>query len=154
ESERVAAPAAGSGVGAATRVRVPSRGSNRPASDEQAWAVNQPLIHRRLESPVGAARIADRGEASVEHSLQGDHCAGSHQGERNVLELAEEHLAQDDMSVAIDEPGHQRAPAAIDGQGILRPDGPFRDLADALALDQDFAPAYDLVPLGVEHPDV
>ena len=56
--------------------------------------------------------------------------------------------------MAVDEPRHQRPAAAIDDGRVARPDGPLRDFADGLALDQDLASADQLVPFGVEHPEV
>ena len=150
----MAAPAPSPGVGAPARVRVPTGGSDRPPGDEQPRPFDQPLVHGRLQSPIRAPGIADRREPPLEHRLQRHHRARRHQRERDVLELPDEHLAQDDVGVAVDEPRHQRPATAIHDSRVARPDGPLRDFADGLALDQDLAAADQLVPIGVEHPEV
>ena len=56
--------------------------------------------------------------------------------------------------MAVDEPRHQRPATAIHDSRVARPDGPLRDFTDGLALDQDLAGAEQLVPFGIEHPEV
>src|SRR5262245_28459286 len=41
------------------------------------------------------------------------------------------------VPVAVDQPGHRRAPRRVEGQGVAHRDRPRRHLADALALDED-----------------
>ena len=54
------------------------------------------------------------------------------------------------MDVEVDQPRHQRAPAAVDDDGPGRIDRPLRDARDQIALDQHAHPAREAVGLGVE----
>src|SRR5262249_26121236 len=70
KNERVAAVAARAGIRASAHVSVATGRSNRLSRDEHAWPFDEPLIHRFLESPVGAARIANGCESAIEHGSQ------------------------------------------------------------------------------------
>ena len=56
--------------------------------------------------------------------------------------------------MAVDQPGHQRAAAAIDDVGALRLDRFLGDLPDGLTLDQEFEAALKLAGFGLEQLEI
>ena len=65
---------------------------------------------------VGQGEVDVRqGHLDLAHQVGG---ARGHQRQRHVLQLADEHLRQEDVHVAVDETRHQRAPAAVDHGGV------------------------------------
>ena len=55
------------------------------------------------------------------------------------------------MHVAVDQAGHQRAPAAVDDAGLGKLDRLGRDFPDRVALDDQFVAAAQFPGLGIEH---
>jgi hypothetical protein len=55
------------------------------------------------------------------------------------------------MDMAVDQAGHQCAPAAIDDAGVREPDRLGRDFPDAVAFDHQFVAAAQFPDLGIEH---
>ncbi len=150
EGHGIAAAARRRAVGAPARVAVAARGADGAPGDEQARAGQEPALDRRLDAPVGPARVAHGGEAAVDHAAHQRRGARGHERERDVLEVPDVHLAQVHVHVAVDQPGHERAPAAVDHRGARGHDRPVGDLADQLALDEHLAAAQQAVLGGVE----
>ena len=61
---------------------------------------------------------------------------------------------KDHMDVAVDQPGHQRAPAAIDHVGARRLDRLVGHLPDGLALDQQLEAALQLADFGLKQLEI
>jgi hypothetical protein len=99
---------------------------------------NVGLFHGGLQAPVGAAGVAHGREAAVDHAEHQPRGACRHQRQRHGFEVADVHLAQRDMDMAVDQARHQGTPAAIDHVGALRLDRLVGNLNDGIALDQQF----------------
>ena len=78
-----------------------------------------------------AAGVAHGGEAAVEHGAQPRRRARGDQRQRQRLHEADIDLAVDGVDVAVDQPRHQRAPAAVDDIGLGRLDRPVAEFLDA-----------------------
>ena len=147
----VAAAAGRAGdVGAAARIAVAAGRADGAAGDEEARAGDQAGLDGGLDAPVGAAGVAHRGEAAVDHALHQVGRPRRQQGQRHVLEVADVDLDQEDMDVAVDQARHQGALAAIDHLRLGRLDRLGRHFLDGVALDQDLVAAARLVPARVE----
>ena len=55
------------------------------------------------------------------------------------------------MDMAVDQAGHQRAPAAVDDTGGCKLDRFGRDFPDRVAFDDQFVAAAQFPGLGIEH---
>ena len=154
EGQAAAAGAAAVDIRAAPAVGVAARGPDRLAGDEQARADEMTLLDARLDAPITSARVAHRGEAAVEHGAQPCCRARREQGQRHRLHEADVDLAVDDVHVAVDQPRHQRAPAAIDDVLGLAPDRLVAALAHAIVLDQQLIAAAQLAVGGLEQLEV
>ena len=145
EGHGVAAAARRVAVGAPARVAVAARRADGAAGDEEPRPGQEALLHRRLDPPVRAAGVADGREAAVDHAAHEHGGARGHQREGHVLEVPDVHLAQVHVHVAVDEPGHQRAPTAVDHRRPRHGERPARDLADGVVLDEDLVAAEEPV---------
>ena len=141
-------------IGAAPAVAVPARRADCAAGDEQPRPGDQSFVDRLPQTPIGPAGIAHVSKPAIQHGAHGPHCTRSHQGQGNILELADDDFAQHDMHVTVDQPGHQRSPAAVDHLRIRRLDGTIGDFADQLILDQYLVTTANLVVPGIEHAEV
>ena len=103
EAHGVAAMAAHAEIGAPARIAVSAGRADRGARDEQPRPRNVALLDRGLQTPVGAAGVADAGEAAVEHAEHQPRGARGHQGQRHGFEVADIDLAQGDVDVAVDQ---------------------------------------------------
>ena len=119
--------------------------AQRLAGDEQPRADEQALFHRSLEAPVGAAGVAQRGEAAVQHRAHGDGAFGGQQGQGHVGEQLQVDLGQHDVDVRVDQAGHQGAVADVDALGVGRGDRAIGDFLDQGVLDEDFYPVVQFV---------
>ena len=109
---------------------------------------------RGLDAPVAAAGVAHRGEAAVEHGAQPCRRARGEQGQRQRLHEADVDLAVDDVHVAVDQPRHQRAPAAVDDVSLRRLDRLVAPFPDRLAFDQQLIAAAQLAERGLEQLEI
>ena len=115
----------------------------------------RPELDRGLDAPVGAAGVAHRGEAAIDHAAHQLGRLGGQQGERHALEIADVHLGQEHMDVAVDQPRHQGAlAAAVHHLGVARLDRLGRHFFYVLALDQHLVAAARLVPARVEQAEI
>ena len=137
-------------VGAAARIRVAAGRADGAPRDEQPRPGQEAELDRGLEAPVGASGVADRGEAAIDHRPHQRGGAHGHQRQRDRFEVADVHLRQHHVNVAVDEARHQRAARAVDHGGVRRLDRSGRDFADALVLDQDRHPAPGCVGARIE----
>ena len=55
------------------------------------------------------------------------------------------------MDMAVDQAGHQRAPAAVDDTGVCKLDRFGRDFPDRVAFDHQFVAAAQFPGLGIKH---
>ena len=108
-------------IGAAAGVGMAAGRANGLACNKQTRTDDISLIDRFLDAPIGAARIADGGEAAINHALEQANSTRRHQGERHIFEAANRHFREEDMDMAVDEARHHRLAAAIDdcGRGAL-----------------------------------
>ncbi len=114
ERQGVAALTAHAKVGAAAAVAVASGRTDRASGDEQPRPRQQPFFRRFLQAPIGAAGVTHAGKAAVEHPAHQLGGARRHQRQRDVFHIADHDVGQHHMHVAVDQAGHQRAPAAVD----------------------------------------
>ena len=102
-------------VGAIAEIAVAAGLAERLARNEHPGTRDQALLHRLLVTEVGAGAVADRGEAAHQRSAQ--HLAGAGVNQRRQLGgiagLARADDRRDRMHVAVDQPGHERAPAEV-----------------------------------------
>ena len=115
-----------------------------PRPDEQA------LLDGCLHAPIGAAGVAQRGEAAHQHGVHGDRALGGEQGQRHIVQQPQVHLGQHDMDVAVDQPRHQRAVADRDARGGAGADRAVGDVLDEAVFDQHFDALGQLIAAGVE----
>jgi len=154
ECEAAAAGTAFNGVGAAAAVGMAARGPDRLASDEKAGAHEMALLDGGLNAPVASARVAHGRKAAIEHGAQPRRRPSGEQGERHRLHETDVHLAVDDVHMAIDEPRHQRAPAAVDHGRVPALDHGRTQLAHAIILDEQLMAADELATGGLEELEV
>ena len=79
------------------------------AGDDHARPLDEAEFEGVFEADVGAAEIADRGEAAMEHLL---HDAGGVQRDQRVRKLGivgRVGVRRVDVDVAVDQPGHQKS---------------------------------------------
>jgi hypothetical protein len=106
------------------------------ARNDEAGRLDQALLLRLDQGVGGAAEVAHRCEAAVEHAL---HDAGGAIGDeriRNEGVLADIHHGGDDVDVAVDEARHERALAAVHDLGLGSLDRLVGELPDLVALDE------------------
>ena len=77
--------------------------AQRLAGDEQARAFEQALLDRGLDAVVGAAGVAQRGEAAMQHGAHGHRAFGGEQRQRHVGQQAQVDLGEHDMDVRVDQ---------------------------------------------------
>ena len=146
---------AGLVVGAAAGIAVAAGRADRLAGDEEARAGDQARLDGGLDAPVGAAGVAHRGEAAIDHAAHQLGRLGGQQGERHALEMADVHFRQEDVDVAVDQARHQRALAAVDHPA---PCDALIGLSDtslmSVAFDQDLVAAARLVPARIEQAEI
>ena len=124
--------------------------AQRLAGDEQARALEQALLDRGLDAVVGAAGVAQRGEAAMQHGAHGDRAFRGEQRQRHVGQQAQVHLGEHDMDVRVDQPRHQRAAAEVDARGRGAGDRAVGDLLHRAVLDQDRDAVLKLVLARIE----
>ena len=104
----------------------------------------------------GFTTVRDTGGAdwgiktAIEHGAQSRRGARGNQGQRHRLHEANIDLAVDRMHVAVDQPRHQRALAAVDHRGFGRPNWRLAEFLDGGALDQELISATQLAERGFE----
>jgi hypothetical protein len=113
--------------------------AERAPGDEEARPRDDPGFDRQRQRVVGAAGIAHRREAALEHGAQDRHGLERHDRIGQCRVGAEVEGRRDDMHVAVDQPRHQRASADIHDSRTVQGDGPFRNLADRAVLDDHVA---------------
>ncbi len=118
--------------------------------DEQARPDEMPRLDRLADAPIGAADVAHRGEAAIEHRPHQRRRARRHQGQRDVVEEMEIDLGEIDMDMRVDEPRHHGAPGDVDHRRALAADRRLGDFLDALALDQHVDPLAQIGAVGIE----
>ena len=116
----------------------------------RARAFEQALLDRGLDAVVGAAGVAQRGEAAMQHGAHGDRAFRGEQRQRHVGQQAQVHLGQHDMDVRVDQPRHQRAAAEVDARGGGAGNGSVGDLLHRAVLDQDRDAVLKLVVARIE----
>src|SRR5215467_7139441 len=121
-----------------------ARGPDGLASDEKAGANEMALLDAGLYAPIASSGVAHGRKAAIEHGTQPRRRSSGEQGERHRLHETDVHLAVDDVHVAIDEAGHQRAPAAVDHGRVLALDRGRTQLAHAISLDEQLMAADEL----------
>ena len=154
EDHAVATQAGWPDIGAPVAVVVAAGRADRAAGDEEARARDQARFDGRLGAPVGAAGIAHRGEAAIEHAFQPAGRARHHQGERHGLHPVDIDFAVMGMHVAVNQARHHRALAAVDHLSLGGLDRLRRDFPDDIAFDQDFVAAARLLPAWIEEGEV
>ena len=90
--------------------------ADRATGDEQARPGEQPLLDRQLVAEIGAAGVADGGEAARQHGAEPlGRMRGGERG-RDVAGgvEAEADMARHDVDMAVDQAGHQGTAAEID----------------------------------------
>ena len=118
-----------------------------PARDQEPGSDEEAFLDRLPVAGIGAAGVADGGEAPHQHAAQlrrrprrGDG------GEHVEVGIA----LVDDVVVAVQQPRHQGAPAQIDDRGVAGRDLPLLHLDDLPVTDQDLAARDELAPGRVE----
>src|SRR5262249_4645009 len=133
---------------------VAAGGGDRARGDEQARPRNVALVDRLLDADVAVAGalgldVADRGEALLERAPHGEHRARGAVGGRVYEELSVVAAGggplalQEDVRVAVDEPGQEGRAAEVDEAraGGQRTGAGGVHLGDPLAADQHLAVA-------------
>ena len=116
-----------------------ARLGKRLAADDEPRRGREPLLDRLGEREGRAAHVAHRGEAAIEHAAH-DRQAAQDRHRIGQLRIGREiHHAGDDMHVAVDQPGHQRAPLEVEHQPVGRRHRPRLKVADDAVLDEDMA---------------
>ncbi len=115
--------------------------TERLAADDQSRTVDQPLVHRELQTEIGAGEIANRGKAAHQHFMHDLAAAKSDQRRWKFGVLGEIDERGDDMDMRIDKAGHQRPALQIDALhsssiALLR-----GDADDAVAFHMDLETA-------------
>ena len=128
--------------------------AERRARDEQPRPYEQPLLHRSLDAPVGAAGVAQRGKAAHQHGAHGGGGLGRHQGERRVGEESNIHFGEHDVDMGVDQSWHQRAAAEVDALCRGAGDRAIGDLADDAVLHQNVHVVLQFVAAGIEKAEV
>ncbi len=129
-------------MAAGLRQRLAGREDTRPG--------HQPRGHGLRQAPVGAAGIAHRGEAAVEHAFHDRQRAdrnqyvGLHRVQAQVGQRGQH------VHMAVDQAGHHGLATRIDALCVGRIDA-RADRDDALALDENIMAAQQLAHAGVEH---
>jgi hypothetical protein len=149
-SVNVAAVAGRAGVGPPPRIAVPAGLADRPAGHEEPRPGQVALGDALANAPVGAARVAHGREAAVEHRAHEGGAARRHQGERDRFRGPDVDLGQEDVDVAVDQPGHQGAPAGVEREAGGDLDRSGRHLTKPLALDDDRGVLGELARHGVQ----
>src|SRR5258705_11439923 len=129
-------------------------GADRLTGDIKTWPGDMPGFDRGLDAPIGAAGVTHGREAAVEHGAQPRRRARVDQRQRQHLHEAYIDLAVDGMHVAIDQPRHQRALAAVDDISVSRLDRPLAEFLDGIALDEQLIAAAQLAERRLEQFEV
>ncbi len=111
--------------------------AERLAGDEQSRAFEQPLLDRGLDAVVGAAGVAQRGKAAMQHGAHSDRAFRGKQRKRHIGQQAQVHLGEHDVDVRVDQPRHQRATTQVDAGGGRAGERAVGDLLHGAVLDQD-----------------
>src|SRR5260370_41029210 len=119
-------------------------GADRLAGDIKPWTDNMPGFDGCLDAPVGAASVAHRREAAVEHGAQSRRRARGDQSKRQHLHEADIDLAVDGVHVAVDQARHQRTLATVAHRRIRRFYRRLADFPNRIALAQQLMPAQKL----------
>ena len=112
--------AAGAGVDrlrARPGVAVPAGLAQRHARREDARPAHEALLDRFGEPAIGAAGIADRREAALQHALEHPGRLQGQQGDRPIRQPGERRVDGEHMDMRVDQPRHQRAACEIDRLG-------------------------------------
>ena len=125
-------------------------GADRLAGDINPRTDDMSGFDRGLDAPVGAAGVAQRGEAAVQHRAHLHRALRGEQGQGDVGQQAQVHLGQHDVDVRVDQAGHQGAVADVDALGVGRGDRAVGDLPDQGVLDQDLDPIDQFVAARIE----
>ena len=91
--------------------------AQRLARDEHARPGDEPLFDRLRQAEIGAAGVADRGEAAAQHALQYGARLVGEKGHRQDRQHGEVDLDGDGMDVRVDQAGHQRLALEVDDRG-------------------------------------
>jgi hypothetical protein len=130
---------------------VPAGLAQRLARDEHAGSGDESPLDRLGEAEIGAAGVADGGEAAAQHARQYRTRLMGEEGHRQGREDREIGLDGDGVDMGVDEAGHQRLALEVDDCGAGGFDRPVGDLADRLALDDDVMPRQQRAGDRVEH---
>ena len=140
----------GAAVIAAAEVGVAAGLRQGLAADDEARSLDQPQ-RQGVDQRLGrAAEIAHRGEAAREHAA---HDVGRAEGDERIRQAAVAAKiggGRDDMDMAVDEAGHQRAALEIDAPCAGRGDRPIGDFRDPAALDAHEAIVFALRAAAVQ----
>ena len=127
-------------VGPIARPAMNSRGpGSSPLSVASFRPQSAPPVSRTLVKPRSSIlRIKSAARAVI--SVSG-----------TLSRLRSHDLGQHHMHVAVDQAGHQRAPAAVDYAGLGKFDRAGRDLPDRVAFDHQFVAAAQFPGFRIEH---
>ena len=102
-------------LGGRAHVAMPTRLAQDAVADEHPRPGDQPLLDRGPEARVGAAGVADRGVAPVEHVAEApDHLDGDEAGRVLPGLVAEVDVDRSHVDMGIDEAGQQRPAPDVD----------------------------------------
>ena len=124
--------------------------AERLAGDEQSRAFEQPLLDRGLDAVVGAAGVAQRGKAAMQHGAHSDRAFRGKQRKRHIGQQAQVHLGEHHVDVRVDQPRHQRATTQVDAGGGRAGERAVGDLLHGAVLDQDVHVILQLILAWVE----
>ena len=139
-------------VGPDALVAMAARLRQALAGDDQPRAVDHALLDRHDESEIGAAAIANGGEAALQDRFHDP--AGLQRNQRGRRQRVGPAVdrRRDDMHMAVDEARHQRLAAKVDplGGGVV--DRLFGHLGDPTVDHEHVEAVEQLVAGGIEQP--